>query len=391
MSYRTGAFRVALAFLTLLRLVVNSAHRFVYPFLPAIGRGLGISLEQAGLLVSARWAAGLGTPAIVAVLGRGERRRRLLAVGLALFAVGAATTAATNVYAGAIVGFVLMGIAKPLYDVAAQSYLADRLPYAVRARYMSVMELTWAGGLLVGAPAAGWLIASAGWRAPFWVVASIAAVAVAVLAVAVEDDGELPAAPTGAPGWDRSALAFLLAVALFAAAAEVMFVVLGAWLEDGFGVSLLALGGLATFVALAELGGEGSVLAFADRLGKRVAVAAGLVVAASGFVGLAIFHRSLGWGIAAAMVAFFGFEVTIVGAIPLATELRPGARARFLSWMVVAMAIGRSVGAATGARLFTAYGLPANALLAAAANLVALWMFLAWVREAPAVVDQPTI
>ena len=50
---RRRSLGTAIAFLTFTRLVVNTAHRFVFPFLPAISRGLGISLEQGGLLMSA--------------------------------------------------------------------------------------------------------------------------------------------------------------------------------------------------------------------------------------------------------------------------------------------------------------------------------------------------
>ncbi len=80
------------AVLAAIRLVVNTAQRFVYPFLPAIARGLGISLERAGILVSARWFAGLATPVAVGWVGRGERRVRLAVFGMSLFAVGAALT-----------------------------------------------------------------------------------------------------------------------------------------------------------------------------------------------------------------------------------------------------------------------------------------------------------
>ena len=52
--------------------MLNTAHRFAYPFLPAISRGLGITLEQGGLLMSARAVAGLATPLVVATVGRGR-------------------------------------------------------------------------------------------------------------------------------------------------------------------------------------------------------------------------------------------------------------------------------------------------------------------------------
>ena len=372
----------ALVFLAGARLIVNTAQRFVYPFLPAISRGLGVSLDATGYLVSARWAAGLATPAVVAVAGRGERRKRLIALGLTFFAVGAAVTAATSWFVGALAGFVLMGLSKPVFDISAQAYIADRVEYGSRARYLGVLELTWAGGLLVGAPAAGWLIDRAGWTAPFWAIAVLAAVALGLQAKILEPD--VPVAAQGEPAqrWDAPAVALLVVAALFTASSEVVFVVYGAWLEVGFSLSLAALGGTAVIVALSELGGEATTLAVTDRIGKRRAIAIGLVVSAAGFGSLALLDGSLLWGMAALLVGVGGFEFTVVSSIPLATEVRPWGRSRYLSWIVVAMSLGRAAGAAAGAPLFGAAGIGANALAAAVANLVAVVIVLAWVREA---------
>ena len=133
---------VSMAYLVATRLVLSTAHRLVYPFLPAISRGLGISLEQGGLLLSARSVAGLATPLVVATVGKGERRHRILATGLALFVLGAAVTAATGFYVGALTGLALLGLAKPLFDIAAQAYIADRTPYRGRARYIALFKTT---------------------------------------------------------------------------------------------------------------------------------------------------------------------------------------------------------------------------------------------------------
>jgi len=382
MPHRSRRFRISLAFLTGMRLVVNTGHRLVYPFLPAIARGLGISLEQASLMVSARWLAGLATPAVVRGVGRGERHRRLIAAGLATFALGAAITAASNVYVGALAGFMLMGLAKPAYDVASQAYVAERVPYERRARCLGIFELTWAGGLLVGAPAAGWLIDRGGWNTPFWVISILAVVAVLALGAVLDATPQRLDERAGAFHWDRSAVAFLVAAAAFSGAAEIVFVVLGAWLEDGFGLSLLTLGGVATLIGVAELVGEGGTVAFTDRLGKRAAVILGMMVAAAGFALLAVAHGSLRAGMAAVMLAYLGFEFTIVSAIPFASEARPLTRARFLAWMVVAMSIGRGAGAAAGAVVFDAFGLGGNALAACLINVAAAAVFVAWVREA---------
>ncbi len=363
------------------RLVVNTAQRFVYPFLPAIARGLGISLQQAGLLVSARWIAGLPTPAVVAVAGRREQRRRLAFTGLLLFAIGAAVTALTGVFAGALVGFTLMGLGKPAYDISTLSYVADRTPYRRRARYLSLLELTWAGGLLVGAPAAGWAIDRLGWKSPFWLLSLLALSVIALLALVLQPDRPAAAAPPPRLRLTTTGMALLTATGLFSFAAEVMFVVFGAWLEDAFGLSLVALGGAAFVVGLSELAGEGATIALTDRLGKRRAVSIGLVLSIAGF-GLLGLEPSILWvGMALIALALFGFEFTIVSAIPLATEVAPTARARYLALFIVGMSLGRAAGAALGPVLFEDLGLAGNALVAAGVDLVALALLLGWVRE----------
>ncbi|MGZ8755176.1 MAG: MFS transporter [Acidimicrobiia bacterium] len=371
----------ALIFLAAARLVLNTGYRFIYPFLPVLARGLGVPLTQAGMLVSARWITGLATPAAVRVLGRGERRHRLIAAGLAMFATGAVITAATGVFAGALVGFVMLGLGKPVFDVAAQAYLADRTPYPVRARYLGVIELTWASSLLIGAPAAGWLIARLGWAAPFWAIAVLSGVAFLSMRWVIEPDAGSAERVQPRLALDRSALALLAAIGLYSGASEIMFVVFGAWLEDGFGLSLLGLGAAGVLLAVSELVGEGSTLMWTDRIGKRRSVAIGLVVSAVAYVLLSITNAHFATGMASMALALAGFEFTIVSTFPLASEVRPLARTRFLAILTVGMGLGRAVGAWVGPYLYEKSGLTANTLVAAAANLVALVLLLGWVRE----------
>lgn len=370
---RTGA----LAYLTFGRLVLNTASRFVFPFLPAISRGLGVSLEQAGLLISVRSLAGLATPALVA--GAGERRRRLAATGLAFFVIGASLTAAGVGYGWALAGFALMGVAKPAYDIASQSYLADHTPYERRARYLTITELTWSGSLLVGAPAVGWLIQRSDWQAPFWGLASLGVLALVILPRVIQDSRVAPR--PGRLSLDRSGVALLAAMGIFAFGTDASFVVVGAWLESSFGLSLLALGGASTLLALAELAGEGGTMAFADRLGKRRSVAVGLVLSSTGYALWAVSSSHLGLGLALLAVALVGFEFAIVSALPLATEIVPHARARFLALGMVAFAVARATAAAIGPALFESAGVAGNALVSTAANLLALGLVLAAVRH----------
>jgi MFS transporter, DHA1 family, inner membrane transport protein len=360
----------AIAYLSGGRLVISTAVRFVYPFLPAIARGLGIDLTQAGLLLSARWVSGLATPALVRASGGGNRR--LVVIGLSLFTLGMTVTAASGVFPGALVGFAAVGLAAPTFALASQSYVSDRVPYHRRARALSVMEITWSLALLLGAPAAGWLIGRLGWQAPFWVLAGAGAAAVMTVWWALDKDTPAPLGHASSLKLDRRAVTVVVVLALFMTGAEVTFVVYGAWLEDRFGLGLLALGVMSSVIAVSELTGESATFAFTDRLGKRRSIGLGLAVAIVGYLTLAAVESTLVVGIGVLAVALLGFEFSIVSWIPLATEVRPLARPRFLAVASMVGALARAGGTALGPALYTRFGLPGNAIASAVLNAAAL-------------------
>ena len=364
------------------KLGMNTATRFVYPFLPAIARGLGVSLEAVGLLIAVRWLAGLATPVVVRLLAPGEQRRRLALIGLALGSAGAAITT-FGLFGLAVAGFILMGIGEPVADVAFQAFLGDEVPYERRARAISLVELAWGSALLVGAPVAGWLLSVWGWQTPFGVIA----IALALLIWPVSRQLGAGHDPThhrsvsrGRLRLDRSMVAFLGAAAAFAFAAEISFVVFGAWLEEAFDASLVALGSTAIFIAIGELLGEGASIGFTDRIGKRRAVVVGLATSTVGYLAVSAANTYL-LGVLAFAMALAGFEVAIVSAIPLATELFPQGRAKFLALMVMVMGVSRAVGTAVGVPIFISAGLSTNMAIAAIANGVAIGLLVFWVRE----------
>jgi hypothetical protein len=54
-------------------------------------------------------------------------------------------------------------------------------------------------------------------------------------------------------------------------------VIFGVWLEDSFGLKIIALAGASAVIGISELSGEGLVALTTDRLGKPLALAIGLI------------------------------------------------------------------------------------------------------------------
>ena len=373
----------ALVAVLVARLAVNGGIRVVYPFLPEIARGLGVSLAVVSALVAVRSLVGVGAP-LVARAAESAGRRAVMLAGLVAALAGALTVVAAPAIAGpgtstvivvAGVGFVLAGVAKPAFDVPMQGWFGARVPYQRRSRVLGITELTWALSLLATVPLAGLLIPRVGWQSAFWIVAGLAVAGLAAVAVLLAPDR--PAIRDRRPlRLTADRLRVLGVVLAFSIAAEMMFVVYGAWLEDDLGLSVTAIGVFTIVVVASELAGEGGVAAFADRLGAKRTIlygllASGLAYAATGAVG-----GSLVAALAVVVVWFIGFETTIVATIPLVSELAAESRDRLLSLMVTMIAVSRAAGALVGPALYDAGGIALPGLAAAAATVIAallLW------------------
>ena len=375
MRARTGGLRfrrevgAALVAVLIARTAINGGVRVVYPFLPEIARGLGVSLGVASALVALRSSAGLAAP-LAARAAERIGRRLLMVIAVGATVGGTLAVAAAPGLAVAAAGFVLIGLAKPAFDVPMQAWFGARVPYARRGRVLGITELTWSLGLLVTVPVSGVLITRFGWRSPFLLVTMLAGVgAVAVWAMIA---GDRPSAAVRHPlRLTRARVDVLAVVALFSAAAELMFVVYGAWLEQDLGLTVTAIGVFTLVVVAAELLGEAGVAAISDRVGLKRMILGGLVVSAIAYAGLGAVGGSLALAIAAVVVWFIAFEVTIVATIPFVSELAVESRDRLLSLMVVMIAAGRGVAAIAAPVVFARGGIAGNGALAAGLVVVA--------------------
>lgn len=367
--------RRALAAVLVARTAVNGGSRGPFPFLPAIARGLGVSLETMGVFMALKAVAGFGAPLVLRPSERLGRRTVMLA-GLGLLLAGCLIFAVRPPVLLAGVAFLLIGLAKVTFDVPMQGWFSDRVPPERRGWVFGISELTWGLALLLVVPVSGLLIPRIGWQAPFLVTALLGVAGVAAVLGLIRPDR--PERAEQRPLRLTAEHAKVLASGTaFWIAAEALFVVYGAWLEDELGMSVPAIGAFTLLVVAAELLGEGVVTTLSDRLGLRRSALLGLLLTGGAFVALALVGDSLALAMLVVFVWFAGFELALVSMLPLLSVLGGNASERLLGWFAFAMTAGRAVGAVLGPRIYGAGGIGRTGAVAAAVTGVAAVLLLA--------------
>ena len=131
-----------------------------------------------------------------------------------------------------------------------------------------------------------------------------------------------------------------------------MVFIFGVWLEDSFDLQIAALGAASAVIGLSELGGEGLVAVFVDRLGKPRAIGLGLAANCLAALALLFLGRTQAGALVGLFFFYITFEFTLVSIIPLMTELLPSARATLMAFNVAALSLGRALGDLLAPRLY---------------------------------------
>jgi predicted MFS family arabinose efflux permease len=231
-------------------------------------------------------------------------------------------------------------------------------------------------------PLVGFIIAQKGWLAPFPLLALMGAISFIMLAWMLPKD---TAPREGQAGFWMNlkkvfsyppAITALAMAALYTAANEVVSMVYGVWVEEAFAFNIASLITTALVIGFSELGGEVLVTLFTDKIGKRKAIALGIIGNCLAALTLLFFGQWLLGALLSLFLFYLTFEFTIVSGIPLMTEILPSARATMMAAHMALIALGRSIGDLLAPSLFTQTVLPgisANALAAIGFNLLALF------------------
>ncbi|GAB6191325.1 MFS transporter [Desulfocastanea catecholica] len=375
------------------RLLLNTGRRFVYPFAPALSRGLEVPLAAiTSIIATSQMTSLLGF--FSGPLADRIGYRFMMRTGLAMLAVGMLLCGLLPTYWPVFTGLVIASFGKTIFDPAIQAFIGRNVPFARRGRVIGAVETAWAGSTLIGIPALGLIIAQLGLNSSFYILAFLGAIGWVLISRVIPPDEPIRQVTQE----KRSLIASLKQLVQIRPAAgmlvfgfwisianDSLFVVYGAWFEQDFMVSLITLGFSTVAIGAAELLGESITALFADRLGLKRAVICGLCLVMCAYLLLPFIGRTLPLAMIGMFCVFLAFEFTIVTSFSLSTELMPEARATMMSGFYATAGVGRMIGVLIGGVLWSYGGITAVAWSSAGFTLLGLgsfvWGLHGWRRD----------
>jgi len=160
---------------------IGTGEFVIMGLLPNVAGNLGISVIQAGHVISA-YALGvvIGAPLIAVSAARWPRHRLLLAL-MACFAAGNFASALAPDYSSLIAIRFVAGLPHGAYFGVASLVAASLVSATERARAVGRMMLGLTGATLAGVPLATWIGQMLGWRAAFVLVGAIGVLTCALI------------------------------------------------------------------------------------------------------------------------------------------------------------------------------------------------------------------
>lgn len=364
------------ALFTSTRLVLSSTCRMVYPFLAVFASNLNVEISKISLAIAFSMITSAAAPFIAPIADRKGRKTGML-LGVGIFLVGTLLAGLLPSYTTLFLLILLANLGNNLFLPSMQAYLGDRIPYEKRGLYIAITELSWALSFVLIVPLAGWIMEKTVWYLPFILLGVLGFIALLFIwrVIPADHPAEEPNGHifqdfgrifTSAPA--LLGMAFGLACV---AANEVINVVFGVWIQTSYGVEIAALGAATLLIGIAELLGEGITAYLADRLGKQRSVALGIVLNTLCALSLPLLSGTKTGAFVWLFIFYFTFEIEIISALPLITEIYPSGRATMMALFIAALSLGRAAGDFIGTPIY-GHGIIFNALTAAGLNLIAL-------------------
>jgi predicted MFS family arabinose efflux permease len=367
-----------------LALLATATDEFVIAgVLPAVADDLDVGVAAAGQLVTVFAVVyAVGAPTLSLLFER-SAKRTVLVVGLLLFVLANVAAALAPGYWFLMGARVAAALCAAVVASAAFATAAAGAPAGEQGRYLGVVTAGMTAALFSGVPLGSWLGGAFGWRATFWTIAAVGAVAAAgLLATAPTVPGSAPAPLRErlAPLRDRAVLR-LVAVTFLAASGGLMFYTyLGVYTAEVAGGSYgllsfaLFLVGAAGLIG-ALLSGRATDLWGPRRSLRRVLTGHAVTLAlAAGLAFSGIDNRYVLLGLIACW-AVFAWALTPPVQGSILTAAGPDAGMTALALNISGLYLGTGVAAAVGGTIIGTLGVPYVPV--AATVLMALALLLA--------------
>lgn len=378
MDISSSKLNLRVSLFTLARLFVATSFRMVYPFIAVFAAGLKVPITTISLAMAVSMAASAVVPFLAPIADRRGRKTGML-IGMGIFLAG---TLAASLFPHIITFFftiLLCNLGNNLLISAIQAYLGDHVAYQKRGLYLAISELSWALSFIVMVPLAGLVLGKSNWNAPFFWLTGIGALMMVVLWLAVPADRPVENEPLTIFKDIRTVLSSTPAVigmamgTAFIIGNELVNVVFGVWMQDSFGLEIAALGVASMVIGFSELGGEGLAALLADRVGKERLMAISFMLNGLWVISLPRLGQSQAGAFVWLFVFYLTFEIGIVSALPVMTEVVPQARATMMALFIAALSIGRALGDVVAPILYI-HGFIVNATACLALDLIAVFL-----------------
>jgi predicted MFS family arabinose efflux permease len=234
----------------------------------------------------------------------------------------------------------------------------------------------------------GFVMERQGWQAPYaWLAVFGLAAAFILWRTLPSGDGRGGTASSLGSAWtvirnNPVIWASGIYIFLVMGANELLLIVYGSVMEISFDLSLASLGLATAVIGGAEVTGEIFTALYVDRLGKRPFVIVTGLVTCLMYLAIPFASITLTAALVSLFVLFLFFEMSVVGGIPLMTEVVPSARGVVMSIMLATGGLGRGFGALLGPQIMSHGSYELLGIIASVVMALAVLILVLWIREA---------
>jgi predicted MFS family arabinose efflux permease len=349
MSISSIKIKLHIFLFTLARTIINTNYRMVYPFLPVFAKEMGVATASLAMAFSVRSFLGVFGPFLATIADTHDRKTGIL-LGVGLFTAGSGLVGVFPNFWGFVAGTSLVLLGNGVFIPSLNAYLGDNVPFGKRGRVLAITELSWALAFIGGIPLVGLLLESYSWVTPFLIFTIIGILLFLLFAWILPSnriqstEGNNIKQNFGRILQTWPALAGLLAGILFTGANETVNLIFGVWIEDQFGLNFAALAIASVVIGVSELGGEVFSAVWLDVIGKRRVIWIFLGVNSLAALLLPLTDGVLAWALAGLGLFYISFEIVLVSALTLMSEVVPSARATMIAATVAGFSLGRMLG-----------------------------------------------